>query len=230
MNDYLCLGTTIPEESKKYGVRVCTAGVSLQERKLMRVYPMFVDKHFKRWEYAANIKLMLNPKDNRLESFKMNREEQKFEDIHVSKYKASLRKKLIQELYNDQEQRTIMDLNKARKSLAIVRLFNPQGYFVGHSKKERFPEQLSLLEEPTNSPLVTKKGFDFLPRIAFKDEEGKPHDLWMNSWDAYMHQRMLAPKYGIGNLWEALHLKEGSFALIGNMNSLRNTWLIISIF
>jgi len=47
-----------------------------------------------------------------------------------------------------------------------------------------------------------------------------------------MHQVNLASKYGYDNLWKSLNLNKDipKLALIGNINTFRNSWLIISVF
>jgi hypothetical protein len=79
--------------------------------------------------------------------------------------------------------------------------------------------QLSMFEDLNTNNMLGKNGFDYLPRIEFKDELNKPHKLMFNSWDAYMHQINLAPKYGKDNLWNQLKLspKDNKLALIGGM-------------
>lgn len=230
MNDYLCLGITVPEVSAKYGLRVCSAGMSLKNMELIRVYPMTVEQHFCRWHYSNNVALVRNPKDNRKESWKIDCFDQSFIQIPRYEYAQSRRKKVVAHMYDKAQIKSIEQLNEERLSLAIVKLRNPKGYFVNQSKIQKLPEQLSLFNDVQSSGVLTKEGFEFLPRIEWKDEEGKKHDLWYNSWDAYMHQLKLSPKYGVGNLWEASNLHDGQFALIGNMNSQRNAWLIISLF
>jgi hypothetical protein len=111
-------------------------------------------------------------------------------------------------------------------------MVKPQGYFENKSKIIQNVNQLSMFEDLNCNNMLGKNGFDYLPRIEFKDELNKPHKLMFNSWDAYMHQINLAPKYGKDNLWNQLKLspKDNKLALIGNMNHQRNAWLIISTF
>ena len=230
MSDYLCLGVTVPEVSKRYGLRVCSAGVSLKRMELIRVYPMTVDQHFRRWEYSENICLIRNPKDSRSESWKIDCFEQSFSKIHRTQYPQKNRKALISYLYESANVKGIDELNNKRASLAIVKLKKPKGYFVGQSKLPKQPEQLSLFCDVESSGELTKEGFEYLPRIEWHDESGKKHDFWYNSWDAYMHQVKLSAKYGVSNLWDAIRLRDGQYALVGNMNHQRNAWLIISLF
>ena len=135
-------------------------------------------------------------------------------------------------MFNEVGARDIISLNEKRKSLAIIKMIKPMGYFENKSKIIQNVNQLSMFEDLNSNNMLGKNGFDFLPRIEFKDELNKPHKLMFNSWDAYMHQINLAPKYGKDNLWNQLKLtpKNDKLALIGNMNHQRNSWLIISTF
>lgn len=42
VEDFVVLGRTVPEESKKYGQRICMAGYSLENNQFLRIYPLFV--------------------------------------------------------------------------------------------------------------------------------------------------------------------------------------------
>ena len=227
--DYLVLGQTVPEKSKKYGVRVCTAGYSLEKDDFVRVYPLLVKYHFKRWQLFGNLPVVKNNKDHRPESWKLKDHPSKIPSLERKEFTYKKRKPLIESIYQKHKYTSIKALNEEKKSLAIIKLIDPVGYFVDHQKKNINPRQLSLFDEEDETEL-TKEGFKYLPRIKFKDEEGGKHDLWFNSWDAYMHQKFLSKKYGVDNLWDATKMKTEKYALIGNLNHLRNTWLIISVF
>lgn len=228
--DYLVLGQTIPEKSKKYGVRVCTAGYSLKNDSFVRVYPLLVKYHFKRWQHFECLPVVRNNKDHREESWKLKYHPSKLTNFESSIFKQNKRKELLMNIYEKHKAKSINQLNEERRSLAVIKLINPKGYFVNHNSKSINPRQLSLFEDENDNLEFTKEGFKYIPRVKFLDEENKKHDLMFNSWDAFMHQKHLSKKYGVENLWQALRMKSNSFALIGNLNHLRNTWLIISIF
>lgn len=228
--DYLVLGQTVPEKSKKYGVRVCTAGISLKTFELERVYPLLVNHHFKRWQHFKELPVARNNKDRRDESWKLSIHPSKINSVNSDIVKKSRRKDIIEYSYNTCGYKSIADLNNDRKSLAIIKMIKPRGFFTDGEKKPTCVRQLSLFDDGIDENEVTKKGYRYLPRIEFKTEDGKNHNFQMNSWDAYMHQKNLAPKYGYENLWKANNLRDGQYALIGNLNNYRNTWLIISIF
>ena len=231
--DFLCLGQTVPEEGKKYGLRVCTAGWDVNNECLVRIYPLGVNKdhHFKRWHIYKNLPVRNNPKDSRKESWRLNIDITDLSTIDCKKYDGNriAALKMMFDLYGSKD---IITLNQSRKSLAIINMVKPHGYFENKSKIIQNVNQLSMFEDLNTNNMLGKNGFDYLPRIEFKDELNKPHKLMFNSWDAYMHQINLAPKYGKDNLWNQLKLspKDNKLALIGNMNHQMNAWLIISTF
>ena len=42
IDDLIILGRTVPEQSKKYGIKVCSAGYSPEMRSFIRIYPLSV--------------------------------------------------------------------------------------------------------------------------------------------------------------------------------------------
>ena len=235
LKPYLVLGQTIPEQSKKYGTRVCTAGYDPIAKEFVRVYPLQVHRgqHFRRWEYYPELPVKRNTKDNRPESWRLGCDSNELPHVQrVAPEKVRRKaKKYLRQIFSDHYAESIKQLNEERRSLALIRLHNVEPYFVNHGKKKVNARQLSLFDN-TDYSKFTKDGFNFLPRIKFDDDAGLPHDLMLQSWDAYMHQKVLAPKYGVDNLWDRLRINDNreKFALIGNMNHQRNAWLIITIF
>lgn len=230
---YICLGQTVPEESKKYGLRVCTAGFDLNTNELIRIYPLGVKKnhHFKRWNTYVNLPVRRNNKDSRKESWRLNIDIDQLSTIEQLVLPKSKRMDCIEYLYQKTKGMSIDDLNEARLSLAVVKLINPVGYFADQKKKTINTQQGCLFDLFSIDGLGKSK-YKLLPRIKWLDEFSKEHDYMFNSWDAYMHQVNLAQKYGNDNLWDATMIRgvKEKYALIGNMNHQRNTWLIISVF
>lgn len=234
--NYVVLGQTIPEKSRKYGLRVCTAGYDIVNKEFVRVYPLAVDRHFKRWENYFHLPVRKNPNDSRPESWRLQEGAiNKLSDLPKAKIsRKGAKVDLLQSIYYQHKYRSINELNEDRKSLAVIKLKNIQPYFVAQDKKPVNTKQLDLFLDDGNvdTDFFTREGFKFQPRVKFKDEAGKPHDLGLFSWDAYMHQSKLAPLYGQDNLWQVLNAPGNSekFALIGNQNNRRSSWLIITLF
>jgi hypothetical protein len=232
-HDYLVLGQTVPEESKKYGLRVCTAGYSIKNDELIRVYPLGVKRkqHFKRWHIYNELPLRRNNKDNRNESWRLGIDVNQINDLLIVDGRKN-KETILNKLYKNHSVTSIKEANDKRISLAIVKMYDCNGYFVDKNKKIINTKQYCLFDEDDNTNILGKNDYDKLPRIEWKDEEGYKHDFMFNSWDAYMHQINLSKKYGYDNLWKALKLNKDipKLALIGNINSIRTSWLIISIF
>lgn len=230
--DYLPLGQTVPEKSKKHGLSVCTAGIDLKTNQLVRVYPLGVraDQHFKRWQVVKDLPVRRNNKDSRDESWRLDICIEKLKNYTAKSinYPKGRRKSIITEFST---MLSVNELNEQRKSLAIVKINNAQGYFVNQNKKSVNVKQYCLFDDYDVDEAFGKTNFKVLPRIKWTGEKGDQHDYMFNSWDAYMHQIRLADRYGIDNLWDAVKLKnKDKYALIGNMNKFRSTWLIISLF
>jgi hypothetical protein len=228
--DYLCLGQTIPENSKKYGLRVCTAGLDIKTNSLIRIYPLGVRKeqHFRRWDVYKDLPVRKNNNDNRIESWRLNIDIDRLPEIPAVKSKT--RAELVAEYFQQYGSTGVKKLNEERRSLAIVRLNDMQPYFVDHSKTPINVRQLCLFDDTDDQNTFSKIGFSAIPRVKWIDDDGDEHDYMFNSWDAYMHQKKIAPIYGKDSLWKNVKRQEPKYALIGNMNHQRNTWLIITIF
>jgi len=229
--DYLCLGQTVPERSKKYGLRVCTAGIDMRTMQLIRIYPLGVrkDEHFKRWHIYSNLKVRRNPKDNRQESWRLGIPIEELKNVSRSKVDKTTRSNILKEYVTHL---SIEQLNEERKSLAIIRMNDCFGYFVDHNKKFVNVRQFCLFPEIEELNTFGKDSFKHLPRVKWAESNGKIHDYMLNSWDAYMHQINIAKLYGKDDLWVRMNLNKDipKFGFIGNMNHQRNVWLIITIF
>ena len=74
IDDWCCLGRTVPEESKKYGKTVCSVGYSEELRAFMRVYPLPIRCEIKQ-RMLCQLELVRNPSDSRNESWKLTRDD-----------------------------------------------------------------------------------------------------------------------------------------------------------
>lgn len=229
--NFVCLGQTVPERSKKYGLRVCTAGVDMDTFQLVRIYPLGVrkDEHFKRWTFYHDLPVRRNPKDNRDESWRLNIPIDVLKNVTKSNVSKKSRSGILTSLLTSE---TVSQLNQLRKSLAIVQMNDCKGYFVDKGKNFVNVRQFCLFPEIEVDDTFGKSSFSLLPRLKWKDWKGKQHDYMLNSWDAYMHQVHLGEKYGKDDLWRSLRIDKNipKIGLIGNMNTIRTAWLIITVF
>src|SRR5207245_9483859 len=70
IEDFVMLGTTVPEPNSDGRVFVCSAGVSEEYRKLIRIYPLARRNAPRRWA-VHRVQLVRNPRDSRDESFQV---------------------------------------------------------------------------------------------------------------------------------------------------------------
>ena len=122
-DDFICLGRTVPEESKKYGAKVCMAGLSQEIGGLMRVYPL-------QWSNPIRVRnqcvmeLERNHLDNRKESWKLKGSNDGI--ISVLEKPAFKDPWPVLKPYLAP---SIVCLNDQRLSLGVLKLMNPRGYF-----------------------------------------------------------------------------------------------------
>lgn len=226
IDDFVCLGRTVPEESTAHGHRVCMAGYSESMRGLVRVYPLPVQNPL-RQRHLASLSVERNPKDCRPESWKLRDYgrsimEATDEEVPMVKVRKWLR---------DLQVGSIRELNEARKSLGVMEVSGePQPYFQRRHEVQD-PSQLELFRFADSDPRPFGAGaLDIAPRLKFHDKAGHAHDLQVREWGAYEWVRKHRGE--AAQLWENYRLHDGrpTLLLIGNMNNQRTAWLIINVF
>src|SRR5215471_17278110 len=70
IEDFVMLGTTVPEPNSDGRIFVCSAGVSRELDSLMRIYPLARRYAPERWT-VNRVQLERNPRDSRRESWKL---------------------------------------------------------------------------------------------------------------------------------------------------------------
>jgi hypothetical protein len=232
LEDFVMLGTTVPEPKRDGRIFVCSAGVSAELGKLVRIYPLARQGVPRRWN-VYRVPVERNPDDSRDASFKVagdrspgahERINQQFEDagrVHDTQRAGLLRAYAIG---------SIKEANAKRMSLAIV---HPDAIELSFEHNPTSPDspQVALFDLSEVGGEVPKAGarrFAYIPRINFKDELGWNH-LQLRDWGAFELQRKRGEQYFRDNLHGALHLRPDSSLLIGNMNNQRTSWLVISV-
>jgi hypothetical protein len=242
VEDFVVLGRTVPEESKKYGKRVCMAGYSAECNQFLRVYPLMVpvgDKvgtnDFKaRHRYTLDLKR--NPNDNRTESWRVHDEMaptstpwDKAPDLKKADVLAWLRKRAVP---------SIRCLDECRLSLGVICLAANQweGITIPKDEPDPQPEHATLFDDLIEATQGSVAGFDptkvkHAPYIRFSDRDGK-HRLQVREWGALL--LLGKPDYADtpNALWNANAYKSNRdiVLVVGNMNNHRNNWLIIKTF
>lgn len=229
LEDFIMLGTTVPEPSKNDSrVFVCSAGISLEMKRLVRIYPLATANIPKRW-HKYKIRLELNNKDCRDESYRIagDRSEEAhpminnmFHDVGVAddhERDIACSRHLVS---------SIKEANEKRLSLALIKPINPILDFELNDKSPYSP-QMKLFDFGDQIKTGSKR-FPFIPKIKFFDDTGI-HSLSLRDWGVYEFLRKY-PDYRRNEIGSILKLDESPYMLIGNQNHYRNSWLIISVF
>jgi len=228
LEDFVMLGTTVPEPNSDGRVFVCSAGISSELRSLVRIYPLARRDIPHRWN-TYRVPLERNPKDHRSESFRIagDRSVGMHERINeaflpLGKVKDILRPDLLRRYVVG----SIREANEQRLSLAVVQ---PDRIDLDFEHNPLSPDspQLALFDVEGEPPSGAKR-FPFIPRLHFTDECGS-HHLMLRDWGAFELQRRKGEAYFRQHLASALHLGPASSLLIGNMNHRRTAWLVISV-
>lgn len=229
LEDFVMLGKTIPEPQSDGRTFVCSAGVSQEYKSLIRIYPLAVRECPKRWQ-RCRVLLERNPKDNRLESFKLkgNRQAGHHEVINgecfevLGELSKEQRLECLERFFVD----SIHQANYLRKSLAIVQPKHIPQLDFDHNVDSPASPQMKLFDESLPEPEGAKR-FPFIPRIEFEDDDGR-HRLMLRDWGCFEFMR----KQGDDRRYElhsALGLHNNPPLLVGNMNNQRTAWLVISV-
>jgi hypothetical protein len=225
IDDFVCLGRTVPEESTAHGHRVCMAGYSESMRALVRVYPLPVQNPL-RQRHVASLSVERNPKDCRVESWKLRDYDRSIMEATNDEVSMGTVRKWLRNLQVD----SIKELNNARKSLGVLEVNGePQPYFQRRDEV-RDPAQMELFRFADIDPRFGAEALDIAPRLRFFDKAGHPHDLQVREWGAYEWVRK--HRGDAVQLWKNYRLYDGrpTLLLIGNMNNQRTSWLIINMF
>lgn len=234
LKDFIMLGTTVPEPTKKdKRIFVCSAGVSLELGQLIRVYPLSRLNPPKRWSINhIELERPERNKDSRESSWKIkgDRSEEahplinnKFKQVGIA---GDYEKQAICERFL---MPSIKNANEQKMSLGIIKPVNPILEFKRTPNPEWSPQQ-SLFSEGNKCESGSKR-FPLIPYICFDDEHGH-HELSLRDWGSFELMRKNPDtynryEYGLSN---ALHLEESPYLLVGNMSNIRTSWLVISVF
>jgi hypothetical protein len=228
IEDFTLLGTTVPESTRSDGrICVCSAGVSPESRKLIRLYPLARRHAPSRWN-TYRVPVERNPKDHRPESFKLqgDRSDSGHPYINnvftnVGEVKPTERAQLLRPFIVG----SIKEANEKRLSLAILQ---PDFGALDFDYNPDSPDspQLALFPDLGPEIPVGAKRFPYIPRLNFYDEVG-PHRLMIRDWGVYEQMRKYPGRHRELPHW--LHLSSASSLLVGNFNQHRSAWLIISV-
>lgn len=227
LDDFIMLGTTVPEPTSSGRVFVCSAGYSPQLGQLMRVYPLARRHVPKRWHaHRVRLERPRSQEDSRVESWKLEGDR----SVHVHDYindrfcelgevSRSRRYDMLHSLISP----SIASLNERRASLGII---TPVAARVECEMVKNHPDapQMQLFYDD----VPPERRFPLVPRLHFADTGGD-HCLMLRDWGVFELMRKHGAEYLPEHLSRCLHLGPGSSFLVGNMSHQRNAWLVISV-
>ena len=231
IEDFIMLGTTVPEPQKKTGrTFVCSAGYSHEMRSLIRIYPLAYVKCPRRWS-VSRVALERNPQDSRNESWQLRGDRspgahRQINDVFeiIGKVERQERSSLMSGLCLP----SIQEANNQRRSLCIIQPeCIPKLTFKENPDSPDHPQlDLGVYTDGREPPAGAKR-FAFQPYAEFRDAGGW-HDLQVRDWGGYEFMR----KHGVDRRHElAVGWRFGGrpCLLCGNMSNHRTSWLIISV-
>jgi hypothetical protein len=233
LDDFVMLGTTVPEPNSDGRIFVCSAGWSDELRKLVRIYPLARRGIPRRW-HKYRVPVERNPRDARAESFKV-RGDRRFgahEHINEAFVEVGLtpirKADLAEPLRKHALVTSIKEANERRLSLALIRPAVIGRRTFDHNPDSPESPQLALFDlpgVPAEAPTAGSKRFPYNPRQEFWDEAGDRHNLQIRDWGGYEFMR----KHPGRHSELTYHLTRDSLLLIGNLAQHRTSWLIISV-
>lgn len=227
--DFIMLGKTVPEPSSDGRIFVCSAGYSPELRSLIRIYPLARHAAPKRWS-VNRVPLERNPKDSRPESWKLAGDRTIGSHERINQvFSAYDNVKGMRRLdYLDDDRiwvESIAEANQRRLSLALIRPTAAPRLYYDHNQDSPDSPQLKLFSTGDPEPQGAKR-FPFIPRLEFHDQAGS-HRLMLRDWGCY---ELMRKNPGLSvDMADALSLGHDSALLIGNLNSHRTSWLVISV-
>lgn len=231
---YIVIAKSIPEFSKRNNSAfTCTIGFCPEFNKLIRVYPIPL-KGMNRWE-KYRIEVEKNKLDSREESWKLS-SYAKYEDWvgldkDVQYIETVKRNNAVPYLLNFKCQ-NLKYLNEQKKSIGIVPI-NKYRLYWESNERQKNTTQLSLFKdvdeevELADFTKYTKDTMNYEPRIYFTGTDGE-HDLMYNDWGVCMWYKKFAGEYPMEDAFR--HLKMKNYALLGNLNYHRNSWICLDLY
>ncbi len=235
IDDFIVLGRTVPEDSKKYGQSVCMAGYSEELRQLMRIYPLSICSATKA-RSIISAELERNNKDSRYESWALkDRRNDTILEESIKRVSDPINKKRIRPILDSLLSSNIDELNTKRHSLGILK---PSRFeiFMKTRDKIKDPNQLNLFDNYRDAVrgIKTANNYFYAPYVKIDAEKGQSC-LQLREWGVYE----LIRKYEKEGktitseiIKNALHINDAKdvYMVVGNMAHARSIWLIIKTY
>lgn len=237
VDDFVVLGRTVPEESRKYGKRICMAGYSSENNQLLRVYPLMVpvgenaDTNGFKARHMYSLQLRRNQSDSRTESWRLLDEKHPTATPWAKAIEQP--KQRVVDWLAHRAAPSIKALNATRQSLGVIVVEPSEWYGFSRPKDDTSAGDYhtSLFDDLDDQPDIDVNAIRHAPYIRFTDAGGE-HNLQVREWGAY---RLLSRPEYIDKpeaLWGAPGYRTGKSLLlvVGNMSNHRANWLVIKTF
>jgi hypothetical protein len=231
LEDFVMLGTTVPEPQLKTGrVFVCAAGYSHEMRRLVRIYPLARKDCPPRWS-INRVGLERNAQDSRAESWKIRGDRTPSAHFRINSQFHPMgsvagheRATIIQSMLSP----SIAQANRDRQSLAVIEpVLPPHLMFEENPESPDHPQLLLFDDDRVEHPPEGSARFAFQPYLEFSDADG-PHRLQAREWGAYEYMRKHGDprRHDLADIWR---LNDRPCLFVGNMSNHRTAWLVISV-
>ncbi len=236
-----------PNPSKKHVETVCCAGIDLDTKSWIRLYPIpfrYLDssQQFKKYD-VIEVKCKKAPKDHRIESYCVDQD-----SIQVLRHidtKQGWRER--KQVVLPTESRSFCEIQKRVAENASLGMFKPRNVrFSGQkakvdneAKRQACYEQLSFFDKQKDA--IEKVPFDFYYDFQCAGEDSCPgHRLRIIDWELGQAYRDWRRRYtSQEELMEKLHFKWSDeicseendlWFYVGNMQRFRDQFLILGVF
>jgi hypothetical protein len=234
LDDFVLLGTTVPEAMKDGRVVRCSAGYSVEHGALIRLYPLSPRGGLHRWD-RFHVALERNPKDSRRESYKLagdRHDQDAVDELTWQLQQNGLWQKVPESARLADVERFVVPsikyLNDHRLSLGIVAPEQLLDWSYEYNREaDRAQQQFEGMETP--KPESGRAAYPQRPKVRFRDADGE-HNLSLNEHGCYEYLRKnpQAPQENLFNNLRWGQAERDVRLLVGNLSHQRNAWVIIA--
>lgn len=226
ISEMIVLGSAVPEQTKNNGKTVCVAGWA-EDLGFVRIYPCRADYGISRWDRLRDIKVKRNPKDSRLESYKLWDEKSFRTDGGIKSVSEKI------ELLDGIKQDCVHIIRDGMLSLGLIRV---DGHIECNiSDNPSFSKQETIAIHSQNyNWLLTKQDFPIQPRLTFscgeKCQAKKFHDMTVVEWGGFEWIRKSPGAIlKLKDNWKITNSGYDIYLLVGNLFQHRTSFIVISV-
>lgn len=231
IDDFIVLGTAVPEQIKDGRKTICVAGYS-PTHGFIRIYPCDHRMELRRWSIYQLDNLVSNPKDTRHESWKFDNSKVNWGKLSehvqfVGKIDKNERLPLLQSIKDN----CVSDINNRHDSLGIVQVTPREAWMASNDQHDK-PRTELMFDLDGDKWLQTKADYPIEPRVRYdcNCHYCNGHNQKVLEWGAYEWMRKNPEK--TNQYFDNVKLMDGDytqFFFVGNQAYHRKSFLIINI-